>query len=121
VRLAAQVRGGFYPAHEEAVAHAAAFLRVPTGQPFAILDPCAGTGGAIRQIGETLGCDPDLVYAIELDDSRAEAVHASLAGARVLAPADFFGRQAPDSTETNRGQREAARRSLGYLPILWWA
>lgn len=91
MRLAAQVRGGYYPAHPEAIAYAASFLRAPVGQPFAILDPCAGTGEAIAQLGEALGCPKDFVHAIELDDSRAEAVHARLAGANVQAPADFFG------------------------------
>lgn len=91
MRLAAQMRGGFYPAHEEAVALAASFLCAPVGEPFAILDPCAGQGAALRQLGELLGCPPALTYAIELDDSRAEALHAALPGAHVRAPASFFG------------------------------
>lgn len=44
MRLAAQMRGGYYPASTEAVAHAAAFLRPPLAQPFSCLDPCAGEG-----------------------------------------------------------------------------
>ncbi len=91
MRLAAQMRGGFYPAHEKAVALAASFLRPPTREPFVILDPCAGQGAAIRQLAEILGCPPDRTFTIELDDGRAEALHATLPGARVLAPASFFG------------------------------
>lgn len=91
MRLAAQVKGGFYPAHEEAVAYAASHLRAPFAETFAILDPCAGQGTAIRQLGELLACPPSLTYAIELDDSRADAIHAALPEAHVLAPADFFG------------------------------
>src|SRR5438552_2581194 len=64
VRLAAQMRGGFYPAHERAVALAATLLRAPAGQPFAILDPCAGQGAAIRQLAEQLGCPPEMAFAI---------------------------------------------------------
>lgn len=91
MRLAAQMRGGYYPAHEEAIAHAASFLQPPEGLPFAILDPCAGEGAAIRQLGERLGCPAAMTFAIELDESRAESVHAALHEGRVLAPADFFG------------------------------
>jgi len=91
MRLAAQVKGGFYPANEEAVACAASYLQAPVGQPFAVLDPCAGEGTAIRQLGKLLGCPPCMIHAIELDDRRAEAIAAALPEAHVLAPADFFG------------------------------
>jgi hypothetical protein len=91
MRLAAQTRGGFYPAPARAVAHAATFLRPPAGEPFAVLDPCAGEGTAIRQLGKLLGCPPTLTFAIELDDGRAEVVRAALPGAQVLTPASFFG------------------------------
>lgn len=91
MRLAAQVRGGFYPAHEKAVAYAASFLQAPVGESFTILDPCAGEGAAIRQLGELLGCSATTLHAIELDDRRAECLHEALPDAQVLAPADFFG------------------------------
>lgn len=91
MRLAAQVKGGFYPAHEEAVAFAASFLQPPVSATFAILDPCAGEGAAIRQLGESLGCPQSMIHAIELDDSRAEVIHTALPDAHVLAPADIFG------------------------------
>lgn len=91
MRLAAQMRGGFYPAHETAITHAATFLRPPHRQPFTILDPCAGQGEAIKQLGTLLGCPAEMTFAIELDDSRAAAVHAALPGAHVLALASFFG------------------------------
>jgi uncharacterized methyltransferase DUF6094 len=91
MRLAAQVRGGFYPAHENAIAHVASFLQPPAEGRFAMLDPCAGEGAALRQLSELLGVAPDLCHAIELDDSRAEVVRASLPQGHVLAPADFFG------------------------------
>jgi len=98
MRLAAQVKGGFYPAHEEAVAHAASFLQTPTGESFTILDPCAGEGAALRQLSKLLGSSPSLNYAIELDDSRAAALQATMPDAHVLAPADFFGCRASFGT-----------------------
>ena len=85
------MRGGFYPAPSEAVAFAGTFLHSPPNQPFAILDPCAGEGAAIRQLGEMLGCPQARTFAIELDDSRADQVRATLPEAQVLAPANFFG------------------------------
>ena len=91
MRLAAQVKGGFYPAHENALELAAGYLQPPVGENFAILDPCAGEGDAIRRLGKLLGCPAAMTYAIELDDSRADAVHAALPDSHVLAPADLFG------------------------------
>ena len=91
MRLAAQMRGGYYPAHPRAVAHAATFLRPPQRQPFSILDPCAGEGSAIRQLAELLGCPPALTFAIELDESRATTLLAALPDSPVRAPASFFG------------------------------
>ena len=91
MRLAAQMRGGFYPAHPEAVSFAATFLRPPDVPEFNILDPCAGEGAAIKQLADTLGCPPVSTYAIELDDSRADKLRDTLPRAHVLAPASFFG------------------------------
>lgn len=98
------MRGGFYPAHEKAVAHAASCLQPPSvGSPFAILDPCAGEGAAIRQLGQMLGCPPQLTYAIELDDGRAVTLRTGLADSPVLAPASFFG----------------CRATFGTFPFIW--
>lgn len=98
MRLAAQMRGGYYPAPARAVTHAATFLRAPRREPFAILDPCAGEGAALQQLGDLLGCPPTLTYAIELDNSRADTLLASLPKAHRLAPADCFGcRATPNS------------------------
>src|SRR5437879_2447100 len=91
MRLAAQVKGGFYPVHEQAVVHAASFLQAPVGEPFTILDPCAGEGAALRQLSALLGSSADRNYAIEIDDSRAAALQTTMPDAHALAPADFFG------------------------------
>jgi hypothetical protein len=90
MRLAAQMKGGFYPAPKEAVAYAASFLR-PAREAFSIIDPCAGEGAAIRQLGELLGCPQNMTFATELDEGRADKVRANLPEAHVLAPASFFG------------------------------
>jgi hypothetical protein len=94
MRLAAQMRGGFYPAPPEAVSFAATFLCPPIGHEFSILDPCAGKGAAINQLADQLGCPPESTYAIELDDSRAEKLRTTLPRAHLLAPASFFGSRA---------------------------
>jgi 16S rRNA G966 N2-methylase RsmD len=91
MRLAAQMQGGFYPAHPSAVKHAASFLRAPHQESFTVLDPCAGEGAALKQLGESLACPQERLYAIELDDRRAETLHATLPDAHLLAPASFFG------------------------------
>jgi hypothetical protein len=98
MRLAAQMRGGYYPAPEEAIAHAASFLTPPVGEPLVMLDPCAGEGAAIGQLGQLLSCPPASIFAIELDDHRAACLHAALPDGHVLAPANFFGcRATPNS------------------------
>jgi hypothetical protein len=91
MRLAAQLRGGFYPAAPAAIAQVATFLRPPRNGPFAILDPCAGEGAAIRQLARLLGCPPSMTFAIELDEDRADKLRAALPEGHVLAPANFFG------------------------------
>jgi Uncharacterised methyltransferase family (DUF6094) len=98
MRLAGQGRMGFYPCPPEAVELAASMLRAPANEPVALLDPCAGEGLAIKQLAETLGCKPEYVWAIELNDTRAEAVKANLPGSNVVAPASFLGTAATAGT-----------------------
>jgi hypothetical protein len=97
------MRGGYYPAAAEAIAHVATFLRPPVGAPFAIADPCAGEGAAIQQLAELLGCPQTSVYVIELDDDRAATLHGALPDAHVLAPANFLG----------------CRASLNSFELMW--
>ena len=58
MRLAAQTRGGFYPAPPETVTLASTFVRPPAKEPLTIPDACAGEGVAIRQLRAALGWPP---------------------------------------------------------------
>jgi hypothetical protein len=69
---------------------AASRLRAPA-ETFTILDPCAGEGTAVAQLASLLGCRPDNVYAIELEEGRAATLKRNLPEARIVAPASVFG------------------------------
>lgn len=95
MRLAAQCKGGFYPADSAAITAACKPLRAPSGK-WSLLDPCAGKGAALLQLAEELGCDQSGLHAIELDEGRANDLHVSytrlgLDKAKVLAPASMLG------------------------------
>lgn len=96
MRLAAQVKLGFYAAHPEAVAAICRHLVLTTvkegdEREFALLDPCAGEGLALKQIADHLGLPVWQTYAVELDAGRAALVRENIPGARVLGPASFMG------------------------------
>jgi predicted RNA methylase len=95
MRLAAQAKLGFYPAHPFAVAGILRHLKLAEHKidRQCILDPCAGKGLAIRQIADGLGLANEQVYAVELDKARTEAIKENLPGANVLGPATFLGVQ----------------------------
>jgi predicted RNA methylase len=95
MRLAAQAKLGWYPAAPEAIAALVPHLhvRAPDSDPGHILDPCAGEGRAIGQIGNALGVPPQQIYAVELDAGRASLAKANLPGGNVLGPASFLGVQ----------------------------
>lgn len=89
MRLAAQMKGGFYPAPEEAVE--AALLAIKRSEtPVAILDPCCGEGRALRRIAEARNGRP---FGVELEPGRAARAteHLLPLGGQVLGPADFLG------------------------------
>ena len=103
MRLAAQVKGGFYPAHEVGCG-SCRFLLAATGGS-KVRNPrslCRRRDGH-SAIERLLRCPPTSVHAIELDDSRADAIRAALPEAHVLAPADFFG----------------CRASFGSFSFIW--
>jgi hypothetical protein len=90
MRGIAQEIMGYYPCPAEAVAMAAARLRAPRG-PWSLVDPCAGEGKAVGQLAEALGCRPEAVHAVELDEGRGRALRENLPEARILAPASVLG------------------------------
>lgn len=90
MRLAGQAKGGFYPAAPEAVAFALKHLNAEPAMAkggFAVLDPCAGEGQALKQITDATGGTP---FAIELEEGRGAKCKALFAD-RALSPASLFG------------------------------
>ena len=87
MRLAAQIRGGYYKCAPEVVELVG---RLITYQQGAILDPCAGEGEAIDVLARTLGIGRDRVYAIELERERCATTKARLEGAHVMDVCSFF-------------------------------
>jgi hypothetical protein len=90
MRLAGQIKGGYYPVPPPAIELLLAHLESPDG-PFSLMDPCCGEGRALKQLAEGLGCAPASTYGIELSDTRAEQAAVNLAGCQLLAPASFEG------------------------------
>ena len=95
-RQASQQKGGFYAIPPQAIREIVAH-RVMKPSPddgkftTTILDPCAGKGEAIKLWAEILGVPMENVYAIELEDGRAEDVRQNLPGAKILSPCSAFG------------------------------
>jgi predicted RNA methylase len=98
LRLAAQVKLGFYAADPKAVGAICQHLTLAPRREgdekeraFPLLDPCAGEGLALRQIADHLGLPPEQTYAVELDAGRAAMVRENIPGCRLLGPASFMG------------------------------
>jgi hypothetical protein len=97
MRLAGQVRHGFFPAPAEAIAGILKHLKMPDppldqkwkAEDVNILDPCAGEGKALVQLAEGLGVLPGHVFAIELNASRAARIAECYADVRLLGPCSF--------------------------------
>lgn len=66
MRLAAQAKMGYYPTPEEITPIIARHLKARAGR-IRILDPCAGTGAALKQISDSLQAE---TYGIEVDLER---------------------------------------------------
>lgn len=127
MRLAGQMKGGYFPAPPEAIAHVLKRLRFEGDSP-AFLDPCAGRGDAIAQLAEALGCPADRVWTVELDSERAGACKTRFPNA--LGPASFLGTRVssgsfgfawvnpPFDDELGGGQREELRFLAHVTPAL---
>ena len=92
MRLAAQVKGGFYPASPAAIEDLADCLKLAEGgETFTLLDPCAGKGAAVAQLAGLLSIEEKHVHAIELDEKRSQELRALMPQAKVLGGTDFLG------------------------------
>src|SRR5271166_510850 len=97
MRLAAQQRLGFYPAHTLAIAELVKHLRVRPPDPtkkfdtVCALDPCCGKGEAIKQIADAIGVPDEHVYTVELDKDRCNDVKELIPGGHHVGPASFLG------------------------------
>ena len=79
MRLAAQAKMGYYPAPDGVIPIIARYLKRQREGMIRILDPCAGTGAAIKQIGNAIcpispicpeGNTQAETYGIEIDLER---------------------------------------------------
>lgn len=92
MRLAGQIKLGYYPAHRDAVQGICRHLRPDDNRPdmMTMLDPCAGEGRAALEIAHHLDMEANRIYCVELDAGRAAKTRELMPSARVLGPASFM-------------------------------
>lgn len=85
MRLAAQIKLGFYPC-PLGVVDLIAERHVTTTNPdsFAILDPCCGEGEAVKRLADKLGVTNERIFAVELDRNRAAKAVETISGAHIM-------------------------------------
>ena len=86
MRLAAQIKGGFYPAPTSAIQMALDRIDLPAGD-VAILDPCCGKAAALKQLHDALG---GTAWGVELDEGRLAESRQTLPDASIIGPASFL-------------------------------
>ncbi len=64
------IKNGYFPTDESTLERALQAL-VPGNGPMCILDPCAGEGAALAEVGRALGSERTQAYAVEFDAERA--------------------------------------------------
>lgn len=128
-RLMNHVRMGHYPTdldHVDLITRSIAF---PSGVTTNLLDPCCGTGAALRKMATGNNC---FCYGVELDRSRAEQAQNQLH--RVGFGSFFHARVSPKAfhavflnppylsvlTETGGRSRDEKRFLLKSIPLLTW-
>jgi hypothetical protein len=87
MRLAGQVKTGFYPVPPSVIVELLQRLTVESDRT-AILDPCCGKGAALAQLAAGLQLTPNDLYAVEVDARRGALAAEALPGANLLQPAD---------------------------------
>jgi hypothetical protein len=88
MRLAGQIKQGYFPAPSEAISALCRHLTSTEGA--CILDPCAGEDKALMQIAATLGIPDDRVYAVELNRARAQRIAEARPEIKFLGPCRFL-------------------------------
>ena len=89
MRLAGQIKQGYFPAPSEAIAALCSHLKTDEGTN--ILDPCAGEAAALTQIAAYLDIPSTSVYAIELNAARAQRIGEAHPELHLLGPCSFMG------------------------------
>jgi len=89
MREAGRLKAGFFAIPPQALNVALRWLE-GRGSEISVLDPCAGEGLALQQIGAHLNAPADRLWAVELDKRRGEACQANMPGAKILSPCSFF-------------------------------
>ena len=136
MRLEAQKKLGFYPAHYLAIAELAKHLHPRPPDPtkkfdtVCAIDPCAGKGEAIKQLTEAIGIPQENVYTCELDVERGQACKELMPDAHHISPATFLGCQItgcsfglayvnpPFDAEIGGGRREEQAFVQAATPLL---
>ncbi len=126
-RLMNNVRMGYYPTDLDHVALLTRGIDFPQGITTNLLDPCCGTGAALRKMAMENNC---FCYGVELDRSRAEQAQRQL---HRVGFGSFFGARISPRTfhvvflnppylsvlsETGRRSRDEKRFLLESLPLL---
>lgn len=100
MRLAAQAKMGYYPAHPNAIAELVKHLHCRPPDPtkkfdtINVLDPCAGKGVAIRDLSVGLGVTEEHVYTVELDADRFSDIKELMPKSQFLTgPSGYAGAQ----------------------------
>jgi hypothetical protein len=130
MRLAGQIKQGYFPAPSEAIDLLQRHLVVPPETEVTILDPCAGEGKAIEQIASSLGIPRDRAYAVELNRARTERIAEAFPEIKLLGPCSFLSSRIssksfsliycnpPFDSEFGGGGREETTFVLKSIPLL---
>lgn len=99
MRLAGQVKSGFFPCPPEAISLILKHLRLKDyddavakhfrPDDFTVLDNCAGEGHALVQLADGLGISREHTHAIELNANRAARIREEYPDIRLVGPCSF--------------------------------
>lgn len=90
MRLAGQMKSGFYAVDPAVPVALADRLRVLKPDETNVIDPCAGEGVALGRLADALGIERERAYAVEVDEGRSEIVNHPDNGWNAQAPCSLF-------------------------------